>query len=202
MHCRNVTDLLDLTSKKLSDKHAIWSIQHRYKMVSKPKEDCIIYGGNEYNIVDANLQDERGYTALMLGSRFGRGETVKMLLTTPFGGIDVNLQNKNGFTALMLASRYDGEEIIRMLLTPLKSHPPKGCIDVNLQDKYGYTALMWASIYGEEKIVRILLAYAPLESSEMMGIDVNLQNTWVKTALMYASINGHKEIVRMLEEAS
>ena len=54
-----------------------------------------------------NLQNNDGYTALMIAARYSNTtsteKTVELLLKA---GADVNIQNKKGYTALVLAARY------------------------------------------------------------------------------------------------
>ena len=50
--------------------------------------------------IDPNLEDRRGWTALMIGSQNRRLKIVKELLNR---GADPNAQNRDGDTALMVA---------------------------------------------------------------------------------------------------
>lgn len=68
----------------------------------------------EHSVIDVNVQDSTGMTALMWASRGGRSEVVKMLLERL--EIDVNLQDEDGWTALMIASANGHAEIVRLLL--------------------------------------------------------------------------------------
>jgi serine/threonine-protein phosphatase 6 regulatory ankyrin repeat subunit B len=84
-----------------------------------------------YSHIDVNLQDELGWSALMVASDRGNEKCVELLLKHPM--IDVNLQRKGGYMALMYAVSWGNEKVIELLL----NHPK---IVVNVQDEYGRTA--------------------------------------------------------------
>ena len=63
--------------------------------------------------LDVNIEDESGETALMLASKNGHTEIVKLLLSRP--EIDVNLRNVWVRTALMIASQWRHTEIVSLL---------------------------------------------------------------------------------------
>ena len=53
---------------------------------------------------DVNIQDNKGYTALMYATRHSTStENIKMLLDK---SADVNIQDNKGYTALMYATRH------------------------------------------------------------------------------------------------
>ena len=61
---------------------------------------------------DVDIQDEDGYTALILASYKGHTETIELLLNA---GADVNLQDKYGNTALICASYNGHKETVDIL---------------------------------------------------------------------------------------
>ncbi len=149
---------------------------------------------------DINVQDEDGYTALLLASQSGNTEIVKLLLENPEKtNIDVNIQNKDGDTALIWAFRLpfqEDMEIIKLLL----ENPEKTNIDVNIKNKDGDTALMYASMFGYTEKIRLLLEYSRNQQIPEKMIDFNIQGCNKNTALIYASILGYKDIVELFLE--
>ena len=127
---------------------------------------------------DVNVQDEDGWTALLLASLNGHTQVVELLIKE---NADVNIQKKNGVTALMLASVYGHTQVVELLI--------KENADVKIQSKEGVTALMLASLNGHTQVVELLLK---------QNADVNIQNENGWTALMLASQNGHTQIVELL----
>jgi ankyrin repeat protein len=111
----------------------------------KLSSDKIVEMLLEHPKIDVNLQNNNGWTALMVASRTSNTdsteETVKMLLE--HSKIDVNLQNKNGWTALMIASRTSNTNSTENTVKMLLEHPN---IDINLQSTDKWNALT-LSIY-------------------------------------------------------
>jgi len=60
-----------------------------------------------------NLQATDGITALMIASKEGKAEIVKLLLEK---GVQVNMQDSYGLTALSFASQMSRTEIVKLLL--------------------------------------------------------------------------------------
>ena len=93
---------------------------------------------------NARLADLKGWTCLMIASKFGLNEQVKKLLTFPKLYMEIDLkEHENGCTALMLAAKeghYDTCEIL------LKNRASKTKLDVN-----GMNAMNWAVMFGREK---------------------------------------------------
>ncbi|KAG2003655.1 ankyrin repeat domain-containing protein 50 [Coprinopsis cinerea AmutBmut pab1-1] len=80
--------------------------------------------------IDPNLQDDFGWTALMLASRrSGAADIVDRLLQE--NRVDVHLRAKDGSNALIVASRYDEDRAVERLLRV-------DGIEVNAQDERGY----------------------------------------------------------------
>lgn len=65
--------------------------------------------------VDVNAKGgNRSYTALMLASKYGELEIVKLLLEK---GADVNAKDNRGYTALSQASKYGDKQVVDFLKT-------------------------------------------------------------------------------------
>ena len=121
--------------------------------------------------VDINVQNEKGFTALMSASSWSNlnsnDETVKFLLEN---GADINIQTFTGkWTALMSAVRYIGDsansngnsnnETVKTLL----EYGP----DLSLRNSDGWTPLLIAARYGDDETVKMLLEN---------GADINDKN--------------------------
>ena len=128
---------------------------------------------------DVNIQNENGWTSLMLASLNGHSQVVELLLKA---NADVNIQDEDGWTALMIASLNGHTQVVKLLL--------KENADVNIQKENGWTVLMSASLNGHNtQVVELLLKE---------NADVNIQNENGMTALMIASLNGHTQVVELL----
>jgi ankyrin repeat protein len=90
-----------------------------------------------YTLVDVNVQNEDGMTALILAVSTENEKYIEPLLNHP--GIKVNLQDKWGNTALRYAAEWGREKVVELLL----KHPG---INVNLRDERGWTAWNLATI--------------------------------------------------------
>jgi ankyrin repeat protein len=97
---------------------------------------------------DIDCRDENQSTPLIIASRSGHLDIVKLLLRHQ---ARVNAENRDGETALMLASREGYSKIVRRLL--------KKNAAVNARNKYdGGTALMEAAIRGSIHALEYLIA--------------------------------------------
>ncbi|EAU82933.1 hypothetical protein CC1G_12363 [Coprinopsis cinerea okayama7 len=106
--------------------------------------------------IDPNLQDDFGWTALMLASRrSGAADIVDRLLQE--NRVDVHLRAKDGLNALIVASRYDEDRAVERLLRV-------DGIEVNAQDESGRTALMWAAYVGDRTSVELLLGHKEVQA--------------------------------------
>ena len=129
-------------------------------------------------IVDVNLQDKDGWTALMWAARFGKTDCVKLLIKN---NTDVNLQDEAGWTALIFAAINDHTETVKTLID--------NGADIDLQDEDGRTTLILAAFKGHTETVKTLLDN---------NVDVNLQDNGGNTALMFAAYYGKTECVKLL----
>ncbi len=105
---------------------------------------------------DVNVINKYGKTPLLMASRNGHTEVVKLLLQAK---ADVNAKDRIGSTALRNASNSGHLDIVQVLLE-------KGA-DVNAKDKKGSTALIDASNQGHNDIVEALLAKGAKGYSEV-----------------------------------
>lgn len=128
--------------------------------------------------------DKENNTALILASKFGYNEIVKILIEN---GADINAKDNEGTTALMNAAMdidyYTNDEICKLLI--------ENGADINAKDLQGNNALIYASIFEHFDIIKLLI-----ES----GAEINAKNNDGYTALMEASSNGNLETVKLLIE--
>lgn len=121
---------------------------------------------------DLNVQDERGYTAVILAAYHGHLETVESLLSA---GANACLRDKRGNTALMGAV-FKGEVKIarRLIATPCNPDMRNGA---------GQTAAMYASLFQRQE----LLAELKAKGADMHATDINGNSV---SALAQGKING------------
>lgn len=127
--------------------------------------------------MDANVQDEQGYTALMMAAREGSPEVAGLLLKH---GARVYLKNRFGETAVMLAAFNGHNAVIELLLAQ------GATLGANSK---GWNPLLYAAFSGHAPTVRLLLAY---------GMPVDSQTDAGLTALMLAAKQGCLECISML----
>ena len=111
---------------------------------------------------NARLADNKGWTPLMIASKFGLNEQVEKLLTYPKLYMEIDLKEfEHGCTALMLAAKeghYDTCE------TLLKKRASKTKLDFN-----GMNAMNWAIMFGrsikheQQALVAMLHPRIPFE---------------------------------------
>ncbi len=136
------------------------------------------YGANVNTYNESDGSDVSGKTPLMIASKFGDTELVKVLIAAK---ADVNLSTSSQVTPLFLASIDGFVEIVRLLL----EHGAQ----VDTLTKDGWTALMIACHQGHLEVAQALLdAHAHIH---MKGADEG-------TALVAACPNGHIKIVQLL----
>lgn len=112
----------------------------------------------KYNL---NVQDENGYSAVILAAYHGHQVTMINLLN---GGADPCLQDKHGNTALMGAI-FKGEVKIAHLLIAAKCNP-------DARNNAGQTASMYASLFKQHA----LLAELKAKGADMHVTDTNGNN--------------------------
>ena len=134
----HLTDLLILTSKKLTDDQIIWKIQYRFNFVYIHGKGCV-YGANNYEKVDINRQNEKGETVLMDATYLGYENIVKILLDK---GSDINIKHICGWSALMIGLR----EIIKRLRECYKNFKNKKHSQVKLFYRFLHLKLWPLSI--------------------------------------------------------
>ncbi|XP_018532840.1 KN motif and ankyrin repeat domain-containing protein 4 isoform X1 [Lates calcarifer] len=136
-------------------------------------------------VSDVNLQNNAGFTAVMLASLTapdgpGGMEVVRKIME--LGNINIR-SNQTGQTALHLAVRHGRVVMVRLLLS---------CgADTNIQDSQGTTALMFASERGHTHIARLLL--------ERSQCDLTLTDKRGQTALSIAMQGSHTDTAALLQ---
>ena len=128
--------------------------------------------------ININLQDIRGYTALMIASRNGYDNIVDLLIKSK---ANINLQNDAGSSALIFASARGNDKVVDLLL--------KAGANINLYDKNEQTALILASQMGRYKVVELLVK---------AGSKIDLQDNKGNTALMLSFTNGKYKVLDLL----
>ncbi|CAL1579981.1 unnamed protein product [Knipowitschia caucasica] len=136
-------------------------------------------------VADVNLQNNAGYTAMMLASLTAPDspcgmEVVRKLME--MGSTNIK-SSQTGLTALHLAVRHGRVVMVRLLLS---------CgADANIQDKEGTTALMFAAERGHTHIARLLL--------ERSQCDLSLADKHGRTALSIATQGSHSDTAALLK---
>lgn len=98
--------------------------------------------------LDANLQDNRGMTAIMFACQRGNLRSVDVLLKLP--AIDLSVQKNAGPSALMIAIQTNSTTLVRRLVSYIQTRPDYDttCAKwhplLNAQDARGMTPLHWA----------------------------------------------------------
>ena len=126
--------------------------------------------------------NDRGKTALMYGSYYGRDKAVSILLQA---NANPNLQCDDGTTPLFMAAQEGHSDIVSILLQA-NANP-------NLQCDDGSTPLFMAAQNGHSDIVSILL---------QANANPNLQRDDGTTPLFMAAQKGHSDIVSILLQAN
>lgn len=99
-------------------------------------------------ILDINVKDAEGKTALMWATESCVESTAKLLLEN---GADIHAQDNEGKTAFMKAVYWENIEMLRTLLD--------FNADKNMQDNNGNTAITLAKKYGRRKVIALLNSY-------------------------------------------
>ena len=130
--------------------------------------------------VDANAQDEDGFTALTFATSEDDDKCVQSLCE--YTNIDVNKRGIFNKTPLECAITNGNLKIIDILIQS------KG-IDPNTRGNYGQTPLMGAC-FSHECVKRLL---------RIEGIDVSIQDKGGKTALDYAAMESDGESANLIK---
>ena len=136
---------------------------------------------NSENVLDFNIQDNNGYTALIYAVYFQNIELVRLLLHY---GANPDIKNHVGKTALIYAVENNNIFIVRTLLQ-MRANP-------NIQDSRGLTALFYAVDFNKFELVDLLLWYNA--SSLLMDIDGNQVVSYAKTYKMRDLIKGERVV--------
>ncbi|KAM4551693.1 KN motif and ankyrin repeat domain-containing protein 4-like [Odontesthes bonariensis] len=136
-------------------------------------------------VSDVNVQNNAGYTAVMLASLTapeGPSEMEVVRKLMELGNVNIR-SSQTGQTALHLAVRHGRVVMVRLLLS---------CgADANMQDSQGTTALMFASERGHTHIARLLL--------ERSQCDLMLTDQRGQTALSIAMRGSHTDTAALLQ---
>jgi hypothetical protein len=125
--------------------------------------------------------DFRGDTALVLATRQGRLDMVKLLVDR---GADVNVSDRHGFTPLHSAVGKGRTAIVALLL--------QNGAEVRTEAEMGGTPLHSAAFWGHREVAELLISH---------GADVNArQRMGGKTPLALAEEKGHADLARLLRD--
>lgn len=128
--------------------------------------------------VDLEVNDERGWTPLLIATANGKGSLAQLLIHS---GARINARDINGFTALHWAALQGMSNIVVLLISKE--------VDVNSQSKFKWTPLMQACTRGHLSVCSLLIA---------AGANWELANSDGATALQIASSKGFHEIVQLI----
>ncbi|KAI1137069.1 ankyrin repeat-containing domain protein [Hypoxylon sp. FL0543] len=131
-------------------------------------------------VVESLLNDDSGWTPLMIAASVKDGDAVVELLLSR--GADVNQKNNNGQTALHFVASKNNLEVARKLL----DHKPPA--STRVRDKRGQYPLHRAAAVGSVPMVNLLLQNrSPLNATDNAGY----------TALHHAVAEGHGQFSRI-----
>lgn len=170
-----------------------------------------IYGpGDRRNVLNINIKDLRGNTALISAAISGDKEIVEVLIDRK--DLKINEQNNGGNTALIEAVIYGRKDIVEMLLN-------RKDLDINKRNNRGKTAFMLADAMGDKDILKMLIdcknhnfnadfitaaAAGRIDIIEIFlnrkdhNIIINERDNEGSTALILAVNKRYKDIVEML----
>ena len=152
-------------------------------------------------LVDPNMANENGRTALMMAAVRKHDTVVKMLLADK--RVDHNIASQYGYTALSEAARYSGISILKLLLAndrTIRTRPTYG------GDNYD-AALAWVNRQGTDADAapeEFLSAAREGDDATVASalrnplLDPNMTNHYDKTALMLAANRKHAPVVKVL----
>lgn len=176
---RYAADLAEVAREKLAERSIPYTEGSFINEVEKGDTaavDLFLAAG-----MNPNVQDARGWTALLVAAQAGRDHIAQSLLDK---GADVNAQSSDGSTALMAAAERAHRDTLNVLLA-------RGA-DVNLANREGQTALLRAAAKGHSEVARLLLNH---------GAKVNIRDKEGRSPLAWAEINDHEEVARLLKIA-
>ncbi len=130
---------------------------------------------------DANVQNAKGITALMLAAEKGDPAYTKELLAR---NADVLDHDDLGATALHIAAQGNNIPVARLLLK-------KSAKLINMQDIDGWTPLMNAAYWNQLDMVKLLIKH---------HADTQIKSKEGKTALHLAQEKHHKKIIAYLKK--
>ncbi|HXH32112.1 MAG TPA: ankyrin repeat domain-containing protein [Bacteriovoracaceae bacterium] len=125
-----------------------------------------------------NVQDEKGYSALILGSYHEHRDFTLKLMSM---GANACLTDRKGNTALMGVIFKGHAEIINDLINKC---------DVNHQNNEGQTALMYSALFGRERVTQKLLE---------LGARKEIQDHEGRTALSLAAGQWNHVMVSLIK---
>ena len=132
--------------------------------------------------ISPDATNDQGWTALLLGSYYGRDKAVSILLQA---NANPNLQRDDGATPIFMAAQEGHSDIVSILLQA-NANP-------DLQTDDGLTPLFMAAQKGHSDIVSILL---------QANANPDLQTDDGVTPLFMAAQKGHSDIVSILLQAN
>ncbi|XP_067660182.1 putative ankyrin repeat protein RF_0381 [Haliotis asinina] len=170
----------------------------------------------KHDTVDINSRDEKGWTPIMHGAKFGHEDVFDVLVE---GGADLSLVNGDRETILHLACKGDNVEIIKYLLK-------HDTVDINSRDEKGWTPIMHGASLGDKDVFDVLIDKGAdlsqvgedketilhlacegnnveiikyLLNHSIVDIDSRDEKGW--TPIMHGASHGHKDVFDVLVEA-
>jgi len=115
-------------------------------------------------IVNVDIQDERGYTALMWSAEQGLVSAVQLL--THYSA-NCAVTNQKGMTPLALACAKRHEEAAKMLIAPTRQAEA-----IDLADGRGFTAMAWSEMMALQRVGDLLQEHGAAFISTFLCIHV------------------------------
>ncbi len=137
------------------DIEKIHDILHRFDI----SEALLKNQSDDLSALDINIQDNNGFTALMVEIIRGETNAVELLLNH---GALTEIENESGETALMLAVEEDNPFIVELVAM---------YADVNYTNIHGDTAFGLAKYYEYKDIISILKKHGAIDSGKITHIE-------------------------------